>query len=90
MMNGEDKMLTQLISEGYTDYAYLQSWKSFLRSIRNDIRYRNVMNRRSLQTLLRNENKRDSDLFSICNHVEYDYIMFDRTEKETMHQEGLR
>ena len=43
MMNGEDKMLTQLISEGYTDYTYLQSWKSFLRSIRNDIRYRNVM-----------------------------------------------
>ncbi|MED2080133.1 phosphoadenosine phosphosulfate reductase family protein, partial [Bacillus thuringiensis] len=65
MMNGEDKMLAQLISEGYTDYAYLQSWKSFLRSIRNDIRYRNVMNRRSLQTLLKNENKGDSDLFSI-------------------------
>lgn len=89
MMNGEDKMLTQLISEGYTDYAYLQSWKSFLRSIRNDIRYRNVMNRRSLQTLLRNENKRDSDLFSICNHVEYDYIMFDRTEKGDYAPGGL-
>ena len=28
MMNGEDKMLTQLISEGYTDYAYLQSGKA--------------------------------------------------------------
>lgn len=80
MMNGEDKMLTQLISEGYTDYAYLQSWKSFLRSIRNDIRYRNVMNRRSLQTLLRNENKGDSDLFSIHNSIENNYIMFDRTE----------
>ncbi|HDR8481089.1 phosphoadenosine phosphosulfate reductase family protein [Bacillus cereus] len=80
MMNGEDKMLTQLISEGYTDYAYLQSWKSFLQSIRNDIRYRNVMNRRSLQTLLRNENKGNSDLFSIHNSIENNYIMFDRTE----------
>nr|WP_241767838.1 hypothetical protein [Bacillus anthracis] len=89
MMNGEDKMLTQLISEGYTDYAYLQSWKSFLHSIRNDIRYRNVMNRRSLQTLLRNENKRDSDLFSIHNHAEYDYIMFDRTEKGDYAPGGL-
>ncbi|GAB6463071.1 hypothetical protein bcgnr5390_65280 [Bacillus luti] len=89
MMNGEDKMLTQLISEGYTDYAYLQSWKSFLRSIRNDIRYRNVMNRRSLQTLLRNENKEDSDLFSIQNHAEYDYIMFDRTEKGDYAPGGL-
>ncbi|TCJ78407.1 UNVERIFIED_ORG: HEPN domain-containing protein [Bacillus cereus] len=46
-----------------------------------DIRYRNVMNRRSLQTLLRNENKGDADLFSLQNHTEYDYIMFDRTEK---------
>lgn len=89
MMNGEDKMLTQLISEGYTDYAYLQSWKSFLRSIRNDIRYRNVMNRRSLQTLLKNENKGDSDLFSIQNHAEYDYIMFDRTEKGDYAPGGL-
>ncbi len=89
MMNGEDKMLTQLISEGYTNYAYLQSWKSFLRSIRNDIRYRNVMNRRSLQTLLKNENKGDSDLFSIQNHTEYDYIMFDRTEKGDYAPGGL-
>ncbi|PEW74094.1 hypothetical protein CN424_21415 [Bacillus cereus] len=46
-----------------------------------DIRYRNVMNRRSLQTLLRNENKGDADLFSLQNHTEYDYIMFDHTEK---------
>ncbi|PEC57460.1 phosphoadenosine phosphosulfate reductase, partial [Bacillus wiedmannii] len=89
MMNGEDKMLTQLISEGHTDYAYLQSWKSFLRSIRNDIRYHNVMNRRSLQTLLRNENKEGSDLFSIQNHAEYDYIMFDRTEKGDYAPGGL-
>jgi DNA sulfur modification protein DndC len=89
MMNGEDKMLTQLISEGYTDYAYLQSWKSFLRSIRNDIRYRNVMSRRSLQTLLRSENMRDSDLFSVHNHIEYDYIMFGRTEKGDYAPGGL-
>ncbi|QWI47017.1 phosphoadenosine phosphosulfate reductase family protein [Bacillus mycoides] len=89
MMSGEDKMLAQLINEGFTEYMYLQSWKSFLRSIRNDIRYRNVMNRRSLQTLLRNENTRDSDLFSIHNHAEYDYIMFDRTEKGDYAPGGL-
>lgn len=35
--------ISRTINEGYTEYTYLQSWKSFLRSIRNDIRYRNVM-----------------------------------------------
>ena len=47
------------------------------------------MNRRSLQTLLRNENKEDSDLLSIQNHAEYDYIMFDRTEKGEYAPGGL-
>ncbi|MRC88288.1 phosphoadenosine phosphosulfate reductase, partial [Bacillus thuringiensis] len=42
-----------------------------------------------LQTLLKNENKGDSDLFSIQNHAEYDYIMFDRTEKGDYAPGGL-
>ncbi|MCQ6301115.1 phosphoadenosine phosphosulfate reductase, partial [Bacillus cereus] len=67
----------------------LQSCLSFLCSIRIDIRYLYVMIRGSLQTLLKNENNGDSDLFSIQNHAEYDYIMFDRTENGDYAPGGL-
>lgn len=35
-----DKMLSAMIDEGYTNYSYLQEWKNYMLDIRNDVRFR--------------------------------------------------
>lgn len=49
MVSGEDKMLRGLIEEGYESYRYLQEWKDYMQSIRNDIRFRLPTQRQKLK-----------------------------------------
>lgn len=46
MCKPDDPMLLQLIGEGKKDYRHLLEWKKLLVSMRNDIRYREALNRR--------------------------------------------
>lgn len=81
LMSGKDKMLEQLVSEGYTSYNLLQDWKDLLRSMRNDIRFRNIMNRKVLQRVLKQKTEAYS-IFSIEDNAEYDYLTFQRLEEQ--------
>ncbi|MBU8908156.1 phosphoadenosine phosphosulfate reductase domain-containing protein [Desertibacillus haloalkaliphilus] len=64
----KDKMLYQLIDEGYSDMEYLLEWKETMMQLRNDIRYREPVKRNKVkQQQKRLNHQRDNqhmDLFS--------------------------
>ncbi|MBE7123134.1 phosphoadenosine phosphosulfate reductase family protein [Bacillus cereus] len=81
LISGEkDKMLAQLIGEGNEMYQNLQSWKSLFYKMRNDVRYREVMNRRKMTSILKNKSNVHS-LFGESDELAYDYLMFERVEE---------
>ncbi|MBF0706724.1 phosphoadenosine phosphosulfate reductase family protein (plasmid) [Alkalihalobacillus hwajinpoensis] len=62
-----DKMLSAMIDEGYTNYSYLQEWKNYMLDIRNDVRFRLPTQRQKFNKHQKKAelSKDDFSLFSI-------------------------
>ncbi len=87
----EDPMLLRYIGEGKADYVHLLEWKKLMLRMRNDIRYREVMPRRSLDKLLK-EVKEDNQLGLFAFGEEEDshyYESYDRASSDHYSPGGM-
>ncbi len=84
----EDKMLETLIENGYEQVEYLADFKKYLYDVRNDIRYREPLNRKEFQGELNNAIKQ----FNLIDdpgltELELSYKYHNRTDK-TVYKPG--
>jgi DNA sulfur modification protein DndC len=78
LVNGNDPMLLRHVEEGKEDYRYLLEWKNLMLSMRNDIRYREILPRPQLKKKLKEMVKDQEKMNQLC--------LFDTEETKYEHR----